>query len=722
MRVGILVRIAIYGKGGIGKSTMSANITASLTDRGLKVLQIGCDPKHDSTRLLLDGMEPMTILEYMRTTPPSERRLQDVIHEGYGGCLCAEAGGPEPGIGCAGRGIISSFDLLEDLGIDDVEKDVVLYDVLGDVVCGGFAVPMRNEYAEAIYIVSSGEFMSIYAANNILKGVGNYNPDRIGGIIFNSRGGSEERERIMRFSEAVGVPVIAEFDRSPLFSESEQAGRPLVDMFRGTDAADEFSKVCEDILHGERRAASALSDSNLERCVLGRSVSARARCDGRPPSPEATARKPVKRYSSRNVAGDEPYHGCAFSGAQSVCASVRGLTTVLHSPRSCAQLAFQMVSASAKRTHCFGTRPIEGYLDPSVSCTGMSERDMVFGGAETLVRKLEEAISAGNRDIAVITSCPSGIIGDDVRSSIEKAEREHPDARIALIEEDGVINGDFMQGCIDSGIGLSRRFASSREKTDSVNLVGTKTISTTCTETIERVRSLLDSIGVRVNCLYPGCSSLGEIEKIASARFNVKLNPDRFTEQLCDQLLDDFGIPSIGNIVRPGIAGLRAWLGEVAERFGRMDGFRKVMEGVEEEYRARMIAVPRILRGRRYSVISLSRDIDWILEGAESLGMVLDSAVIVDRSDYSNDLGLVSSCDGVKVVDASDLMSESASVIAAGSDIVFTTSIMKADVKQMPIPMVQNDDPFFAADYFTRAARLLMSPDCPGWRRDAVRP
>ena len=204
-----MVRIAVYGKGGIGKSTMSSNLTAALSDNGYKVLQIGCDPKHDSTRLLLGGEVKSTILDYMKDTPPGERRLDDVVSEGYKGCLCAEAGGPEPGVGCAGRGIISSFDLLNDLGIDSIERDVTLYDVLGDVVCGGFAVPLRNEYAEVIYIVSSGEFMSIYAANNILKGICNYDPDRVGGIIFNSRGDPEEDNRIRKFSEAVDIPIVA---------------------------------------------------------------------------------------------------------------------------------------------------------------------------------------------------------------------------------------------------------------------------------------------------------------------------------------------------------------------------------------------------------------------------------------------------------------------------------------------------------------------------------
>jgi len=236
-------RIAIYGKGGIGKSTISSNLAAALSDKGVKVMQIGCDPKHDSTRLLMAGNEQRTVLEYLRNTEEGKRRLNDIAGRGYKGCICVEAGGPEPGVGCAGRGIISAFDLLKDLGVDDIELDIVLYDVLGDVVCGGFAVPLRNDYADLVYIVTSGEFMSIYAANNILRGTANYNPDRIGGIIFNSRGDEEENERVKRFSDAVGIPVIAEFSRSKVFMEAEQTGMTVVEAFPDSEIAKKFSRL-----------------------------------------------------------------------------------------------------------------------------------------------------------------------------------------------------------------------------------------------------------------------------------------------------------------------------------------------------------------------------------------------------------------------------------------------------------------------------------------------
>ena len=225
------MEIAIYGKGGIGKSTVSANISASLAKRGKRVLQLGCDPKHDSTRLLLHGRDCKTVLDYMREVGPLDYQLADVVHQGIYSIDCVEAGGPEPGVGCAGRGILSTFELLENLGLDRKDYDFVLYDVLGDVVCGGFAVPLRDQYAEKVYIVTSGEFMSVYAANNILRGLANYSQKgpRAGGLIFNERGFEGELQRVERFAQAVGLPILGEIPRDPIFAACERHGQCVVE-------------------------------------------------------------------------------------------------------------------------------------------------------------------------------------------------------------------------------------------------------------------------------------------------------------------------------------------------------------------------------------------------------------------------------------------------------------------------------------------------------------
>lgn len=716
-----MTKVAIYGKGGIGKSTMSANITAALSSRNLKVLQIGCDPKHDSTRLLLDGEIPTTILDYMKNTPESERNLEDVIHTGYLGCLCTEAGGPEPGVGCAGRGIISSFGLLENLGIDSIEKDVTLYDVLGDVVCGGFAVPIRNEYADVIYVVSSGEFMSIYAANNILRGVSNYNPERIGGIIFNSRGGAEEEERIKKFSEAVNIPIVASFDRSPLFAEAERKGKTVIELFPDSPIKNEFDKVCDDILSGKRNVSKFLSESDLEKLVLGRTAK---RAENRNVKIDVSRKKEKpapKRYLSASVANGDEYFGCSFAGAQTITASVFGLSTVLHSPTDCAQFAFQMTSGSARRRHMFGILPVPRFMDPDVVCTHMDDESMVFGGTKRLKDEITNLIADGRRDIAVITSCASGIIGDDVRETLRNIEENNPGVRIALIESDGDINGDFMQGVIDAGVSLARKFSVNCPKTDSVNIVGSKTISTNCTETENFVREALAAIGVEVACVLPGCGSVEELSKMRSAKYNLKLNPDIFTEKLCQQLEDEYGIPTLNNIVRPGLSGFRSWLGEVAEAFGKIDEYNSYIKEIEKEYSELASSVPSTLKGKRACVVSIIRDIDWLLEAAEATGIIVESIAVVNRSNYPVDTDLESRYDNVRVLETIDVQKETEMIDRISPDIVFTSAMLSTPLVQLPIPLIHEDDPFYAIGFFDKVARKLMAPAEPGWRKDVVR-
>ena len=200
-----MLKVAVYGKGGIGKSTVTSNLAAAFAAMGKRVIQIGCDPKADSTINLLGGEPLRPVMNYMREEDEEPEKLEDISKEGFGGVLCIETGGPTPGLGCAGRGIIATFQLLEDLKLFETWKpDVVLYDVLGDVVCGGFAAPIREGYAEKVLIVTSGEKMALYAANNISSAVRNFEDRsyaRIFGIVLNHRNVENETEKVNAFAE-----------------------------------------------------------------------------------------------------------------------------------------------------------------------------------------------------------------------------------------------------------------------------------------------------------------------------------------------------------------------------------------------------------------------------------------------------------------------------------------------------------------------------------------
>ncbi|MDO4941611.1 MAG: nitrogenase iron protein NifH [Lachnospiraceae bacterium] len=228
-----MLKLAIYGKGGIGKSTTTGNLAAAFASLGKKVIQIGCDPKADSTINLLGGNPVRPVMDYLREFDEEPEEIEQIAKEGFGGVLCIETGGPTPGLGCAGRGIITTFSLLEDLELFEIYKpDVVLYDVLGDVVCGGFAAPIREGYANEILIVTSGEKMALYAANNIKTAVDNFE-DRgyatVKGIILNRRNVENEREKVEVFAKESNLEIIADIPRSDEIIRYEDQGKTVIE-------------------------------------------------------------------------------------------------------------------------------------------------------------------------------------------------------------------------------------------------------------------------------------------------------------------------------------------------------------------------------------------------------------------------------------------------------------------------------------------------------------
>jgi nitrogenase iron protein NifH len=239
-------KIAIYGKGGIGKSTVASCLSASLAAAGKKVMQIGCDPKADSTMTLTGGRPPIPVIDYLRAHGVCGS-LEPIVARGYGGVLCVEAGGPAPGVGCAGRGILAAFETLADLGaFEAYDPDFVLFDVLGDVVCGGFAAPIREGMADEVIIVSSGEKMSLYAAGMIdkaLVALSDRGYARLRGIVGNLRGLDREEERIEGFARSIGSRVLAFIPRDDLIGRCEDEGKTIVEGAPDCRVAGIFSRL-----------------------------------------------------------------------------------------------------------------------------------------------------------------------------------------------------------------------------------------------------------------------------------------------------------------------------------------------------------------------------------------------------------------------------------------------------------------------------------------------
>ncbi len=238
-------KIAIYGKGGIGKSTVVSNMSAALAAEGYTVMQIGCDPKSDSTRNLTGGKRIPTVLETMRDK--EDVGLEDIVFRSSTGVYCVESGGPIPGVGCAGRGIITAFEKLEELDAYETYKpDVILYDVLGDVVCGGFAMPIRGGYADDVCIVTSGEMMALYAADNIshaVKSFGKRGYASLKGLIFNAKNIENEDELVRKAAEEIGTQILRKVPRDGKIQEAEALGKTVVEAFPDCPVAQVFREL-----------------------------------------------------------------------------------------------------------------------------------------------------------------------------------------------------------------------------------------------------------------------------------------------------------------------------------------------------------------------------------------------------------------------------------------------------------------------------------------------
>ena len=271
-------KIAIYGKGGIGKSTTTQNTAAAMAHfHGKKIFIHGCDPKADSTRLILGGKPQESLMDTLRAVGAEKVTLDKVVKKGFHDILCVESGGPEPGVGCAGRGVITAIDLMENQGAYTDDLDFVFFDVLGDVVCGGFAMPIRDGKAQEVYIVASGEMMAIYAANNICKGLLKYAKQsgvRLGGIICNSRNVDREREFLEEFTASIGTQMIHFVPRDNIVQKAEFNKKTVTEYDDSQNQAKEYSLLAEKIINNQNFVIpQPLSMEQLEAMVVKYGIS-----------------------------------------------------------------------------------------------------------------------------------------------------------------------------------------------------------------------------------------------------------------------------------------------------------------------------------------------------------------------------------------------------------------------------------------------------------------
>ena len=615
------LELALYGKGGIGKSTVSANLSAALAAAGSRVLQVGCDPKHDSTRLLLGGGSLPTVLDYLRTVPREQERLDAVLRTGWGKIGCVEAGGPKPGVGCAGRGIITAFEFLERHRAK-ADYDVLIYDVLGDVVCGGFAVPIRREYADAVFLVTSGEFMALYAANNILRGIRNFDGGecrRAAGIIFNARNLSGEAERVERFARAVGLPIVARVPRSEAFARGEEAGKPLLALEGYDREKAVFTRLAETIRSGlTLYEARPLEDEALEEVVLRGGTAAPAAAAEPTPEPQQKA-----KTSDPAPAPDEPrmpLYGCAFNGAATTAVHLTDALVIAHSPRSCAFYTWQNISSPGRRNLFNRGILMPSAISPGFETTEIGHAEAVFGGVEKLRAQVERALERKPGAVVVISSCVSGIIGDDLLS-LERLST--PETPVIAVPADGVLGGDYMEGirlCLHTlAEKLVRRDAPLRPRT--VNLIGEVGVSNNTQVDYQTLRRLLGEMGISIGCRFLGDCTAQELRDLLSAPLNLLATDSQDNLELKAWLETEYGCRFHPGCLPIGFRATRNFLLELGDFFGCREEAVALISREEADYWREIESLRPLLQGKRILMTTINANLDWLLDAAEDCGM-----------------------------------------------------------------------------------------------------
>ncbi|MFY1111676.1 MAG: nitrogenase component 1 [Methanosarcinaceae archaeon] len=805
-----MIQIALYGKGGIGKSTISANLSAALAESGKSILQVGCDPKSDSTRLLLGGRKIPTVLDYLRKTPPDKQNLESLLFKGFKGAACVETGGPKPGVGCAGRGILSSFEALVRLGIRDVPLDLVLYDVLGDVVCGGFAVPLRSEYADAVFLVTSGEFMAIYAANNILRGIKNFEDSspRVAGIIRNSRGIEDEDRRISAFSKAVGLPVVASIPRSEIFSRAEKAGKTLIETFPESENAEIFRELARYVEKiGKDRSllyhARPLEDWELEELVLGRSPEnsasifiqeelkkeagcksgldekagcenglekeagcenglgekagcesgtineavecrseARGTCGGEAGDSSGSGNlscsdssrvKPASGNEEAPVPGPSgpgtpelkpPLYGCAFAGAVTATFQVNGALTVLHGPRSCAHIISDALASSFLRSGSFrktGVKGLEGRALPGLLSVDMEEEDIIFGGLEKLSCRMEEALASGWKLLFVVSTCPSGIIGDDIEKAVLKMKRLYPGARILPIPVDGNLTGDFSYGFFEGCKKVAGLIDPAvRPEEGLVNIIGERNFSPRDEENFRIMEKLLEGLGLRVNCRFLSRADPSSIRAFKKAGLNLLAHNSLENRLLRDYLSEYFGLGFFEHPFPVGFRDSSRWVKALSKCLTPEKDPMPFLEAREQMYRIELSKYSPHLEGKKVLVVSYSQDIGWVLDTIRDLGMELVK-VGIRASSFGKDKQLALFPEDIPFVEnytdrqrAEDIKSLKPDLVLSG----YAPLIPEENVHCDTIPFSPKVGFMSGLELAKRWSTLLRLPVVEGWKYD----
>lgn len=604
-----MYRISIYGKGGIGKSTISSNISYGISSRGLSVLHVGCDPKHDSTRLLTDGVNQITLMDCLINGADA-----NPIESGSNGIFCVECGGAFPGVGCAGKGMIRLFDYLNEHAPNDV--DIRIQDVLGDVVCGGFSVPMRKENTDAIILVVSEEFMSLYAANNILKGIKNLNDAPcILGIIVNSRA-PELSANVREFSIATELRIIGNISRDPIFSKAEIIGSTVLELFPESKSASELNEMIETVIGASRgqielKRPYPLSDEAMRDIVSGK----------HPKNSIPLEKETICNFDAYDCERGLTYKGnyvmpsCTSHGAVELLQIISDAAVVLHGPRNCAYLmeyanqrrSLKLPSSDKKLDSC------------NIYCTGMNDDRTFSGDVECITDTVNKVISQGYDTVFLVPTCTPVEIGVNLERAAKKLCSNTVQV-IAVPEDDVFLGSKF--GCYKGALKCMAELIdwSAEVISDSVNILCYSSPMLSRFENIEEIVEMLESSGLKISTILNGKVPLESIKKLHAAEYNIQVGDSLLNNKMSEILLQgkDYRTLKMPN----GMYGVRNWISELSKMTGRPDAGKDYLFAAENKYYNFMKKVKENTEGLSAVLYLMpEHDVDWQIDTLLDMGI-----------------------------------------------------------------------------------------------------
>ncbi|MFA6711037.1 MAG: nitrogenase component 1, partial [Candidatus Methanomethylophilaceae archaeon] len=552
---------------------------------------------------------------------------------GLNGISCIEVGGPEPGIGCAGRGMITAFEKLNKLGFDYNQYDVVLYDVLGDVVCGGFAVPLRKNNANAVYIVTSGEFMSIYAANNIIRGIRNFSDDepRVAGIILNMRGLENEYNRVSRFSKAVGVPIVSTINRDNRFSESEMACIPIAKMYPDSKPAESIDSIVSNLLSliegkGKLYNARPLTDEQLEQLA----------CNNMPITVRSVpSSNKTDRFHLENDRG--LLKVCATKGAAVMTVSgINDVEIVIHGPKSCGH----MINTAINNHHALNFYEKNQRTMPknNVHCTCMDEVASIYGGTGLLEELLSRLIDSGKRNFVIITTCMSGMLGDDVERVTGRVKEKIPDVIIIDIPADGVMTGDSVDGRLMAIKKLLEIIDPDvLETEDKITIVDDFCFRFCSDENMQSMNTIFGLMNLKIGLrLFDDCS-INDIITAKKNRYTIMARENKNNKSI-NSLLKEKNIRVYKSPLPRGIRQSDHWIAGFTSKY-KIDRTRidEYIEQTHTKYEMCIEESANHLKSIKIGIFSTTTDnIQWVIDVLTDLGLDIIDRICLSANSVSD--------------------------------------------------------------------------------------